>query len=216
MVTITLLSSAMALGLSIVVWRMVRDDRRRSEARVAGSAAFAVRLPIDPPAAPTPSAPSSPPASVWDTRAPVVVCVALALTTVVLMLLGAQATTPVTVPVEATAAGSPARLDLLSLRGAREGGTLTIAGLVGNPSGSATLRHVRVAADAFGSSGARVASGATELDVRSLAPGDESPFVVSITTSGPVARYRVSFFTADGRVIRHVDRRGQAAGPSSW
>ena len=183
---------------------------------MAGSAAFALRLPIERPAAPAPSAQSSPPASAWDTRAAIVACVALALTTVVLMLLGGQGPAPEAVPVEGTAAGTGARLDLLSLRDAREGGTLTIAGLVGNPSGSATLRHVRVAADAFGSSGALVASGVTELDVRSLAAGDQSPFVVSITTRKPVARYRVSFFTADGRVIQHVDRRGQAVGPSSW
>jgi hypothetical protein len=34
LVTVTLLSMAMAASLSVIVWRMLRDERRRSEARV--------------------------------------------------------------------------------------------------------------------------------------------------------------------------------------
>ena len=42
------------------------------------------------------------------------------------------------------------------------------------------------------------------------APGDESPFVVTIPNVADVARYRVSFRTEAG-TLRHVDRRADAA-----
>jgi hypothetical protein len=34
LVTVTLLSMAMAASLSVIVWRMLRDERQRTEARV--------------------------------------------------------------------------------------------------------------------------------------------------------------------------------------
>src|SRR5437588_6412349 len=41
LVTVTLLSMAMAASLSVIVWRMLRDERHRSEARVVALAAKA-------------------------------------------------------------------------------------------------------------------------------------------------------------------------------
>src|SRR5258708_6282351 len=41
LVTVTLLSMAMAASLSVIVWRMLRDERRRSEARVVALTAKA-------------------------------------------------------------------------------------------------------------------------------------------------------------------------------
>ena len=43
LVTVTLLSMAMAATLSVIVWRMLRDERRRSEARVLALTAAAAR-----------------------------------------------------------------------------------------------------------------------------------------------------------------------------
>ena len=43
LVGVTLLSMAMAIALSIVVWRLLRDERRRSEARVAALADMMTR-----------------------------------------------------------------------------------------------------------------------------------------------------------------------------
>jgi len=218
MFSITLLSTAMALSLSIVVWRMVRDDRRRSEARVHALTDLAVRPDIRA-SSPGPTISLAPPPqpSAWGTRAAIVACLALAMTTVVLMQLTAR--TRASMPMRANhaaATAAPARLELLSLRDSRESGTLTIAGLVGNPRNAAALHDVKVTADVFDAAGALVASSAAALDVRSLGPGDQSPFVLSVTTSNRVARYRVSFLNADGSVIQHVDRRGQAPEGSSW
>ena len=43
LVTVTLLSMAMAASLSVIVWRMLRDERKRSEARVLALTAAAAR-----------------------------------------------------------------------------------------------------------------------------------------------------------------------------
>jgi hypothetical protein len=219
MFTITLLSMGMALSLSIVVWRMVRDDRRRSEARVHALTDLAVRPDIHA-SAPAPAISLAVPAQgpAWGRRAAIIASVALALIATVLMMLTARtrAAIPAAVDTAGAAATGTGPLELLSLRDTREGGTLTIAGLVGNPRGAALLHNVKVNADVFDASGAMVTRGAAALDVRALAPGDQSPFVLSVTTNAPVAKYRVSFVNADGRVIEHIDHRRQAADPSSW
>jgi len=218
MFTITLLSMAMALSLSVVVWRMVRDDRRRGEARVHALTDLAVRPDIRASsAAPGLSLAPESQSSAWGTRAAIMACLALALATVVLMMLTARTRASLPPPSGVMSAGVPADapLELLSLRDTREGGTLTIAGLVENPRGAAPLRNVKVTAEVFDASGTLVASGAALLDVTSLAPGDQSPFVLSVTTSARVARYRVSFLNAGGRVIEHVDRRRQVSEASS-
>ena len=41
-----------------------------------------------------------------------------------------------------------------------------------------------------------------------LAPGSESPFVVTVAGAGDVGRYRISF-RADDRIVAHVDTRGK-------
>ena len=220
MVTITLLSLAVALSLSVVIWRMVRDDRRRSEARVHALTDLAVRPELHA-VRPAPAVSLSPPEhpSAWGMRAAIILCLALGVTTVVLMMLTAhtRATIAAAEPaasIQSHAAAGP--LELLSMRDTRDAGTLTIAGLIRNPPAAGALRNVSVTAEAFDASGRRVAGGAAAVDVKTLQPGDESPFVLSITTAAPVARYRIGFRSADGSVIQHVDRRQQTAEAASW
>jgi hypothetical protein len=59
---------------------------------------------------------------------------------------------------------------------------------------------------AFDRNGTFITSGRAPIEFLSLAPGDESPFRVSVPNVGEVGRYRVSFRTEAG-VVRHVDRR---------
>ena len=40
-----------------------------------------------------------------------------------------------------------------------------------------------------------------------LAPGEESPFVIRVPLTSAIERYRIGFRTEDGRVLSHVDRR---------
>ena len=230
---------AMAATLSVIVWRMLRDERRRSEARVLALTAAASRPSSGAPRAgrvePRPAAfdlairetPAPATAmfverevvSPWGHRFAVMGGLGLVGASVILFSLmandrntayrgpeagsAAAAAQPVGSP--ATAAG----LELMSLRDGRQPGSLTITGLVHNPRGGATLSRVTVTAYAFDDTGAFLASGRALIDVTTLAPGDESPFVVSVPVTETVARYRIGFRGEDGRVIAHVDRRQQ-------
>ena len=96
-------------------------------------------------------------------------------------------------------------LELLSMRHEREGDNLSVTGLVRNP-GAGPARGIIAVVFAFDHAGNFVASGRAPLDFVTLAPGDESPFRVTIPHVSDVGRYRVSFRTESG-VVRHVDRR---------
>jgi hypothetical protein len=97
-------------------------------------------------------------------------------------------------------------LELVSMRHAREGRTLTVTGLVRNPRVGVPRANIAAVVFAFDRTGGFVASGRAALDFTTLAPGDESPFVVKIPDVAGVARYRVSFRTEAG-ILRHLDRR---------
>jgi hypothetical protein len=113
--------------------------------------------------------------------------------------------------VTARAAGGAVNLplELVSLRQAREGKTLTVSGMVRNPSGATDRRQVAAVVFLFDRKGSFVASGRAPLDYQALAPGDESPFVITVPGAADVSRYRVSFREGDD-VLPHVDRREPA------
>jgi hypothetical protein len=297
LVTVTVLSMGMAATLSVIVWRLLRDERRRSEARVAAltEAAFSssptrdaipqtrdailptggsytpVHKPVPvkqipvvsapPPARPVVSAlpglserqrvegkrndehapaaaddlllhPERPavattalfaePArtSPWGSRFVVMAALALVGTSVLFVAMtmtrpsapAAAKSAPAAPAAERAAAG----LELLSLRDSRDAGALTITGMVQNPRTGSLLSRVAVTAYAFDDKGAFLASGRALLDVTSLAPGDGSPFVVTVPVTGTVARYRIGFRGEDGRVIAHVDKRQQSPMAANW
>jgi hypothetical protein len=241
---------AMAASLSVIVWRMLRDERRRSEARVVAlttmAAAPAPRTSAPAPRASTPAprashlAPRVPdleleirqapvPAAVmfaereaaspWGHRVAVMAGLGLVVASAILFSLTAGGRTGArraAAPGAAAATAQPASpaaaagLELLSLRDARQPGSLTITGLVQNPRGGTPLSRVTVTAYAFDDKGAFLASGRAPLDVTALAPGDESPFVVAVPVTEAVARYRIGFRGEDGRVIAHIDKRQMA------
>jgi hypothetical protein len=101
-------------------------------------------------------------------------------------------------------------IELLSLKHTIEGSTFTLAGLVQNPIDGAPLTHVIAVVYLFDNDGAYFATGRADLEFRGLRPGEESPFIVKISDTTHVGRYRVGFRRDDGSVIAHVDKRGQA------
>jgi hypothetical protein len=107
----------------------------------------------------------------------------------------------------AAPAAQQAPLELLSLRYVQQADRMTITGLVENPHEGTPLLRVTATAFLFAADGTFLASGRAPLDYTTLAPGDESPFVITIPVSGVVARYRVGFRDDEGHVIAHVDRR---------
>jgi hypothetical protein len=101
-------------------------------------------------------------------------------------------------------------LQLLSLTESTEAdGTFTVTGLVGNPAAGHTAQNVCAVVYLFDREGRYFASGRAGIDLASLAPGDESPFVVKVPNGSAAARYRVGFREPDGAVVAHVDKRGQ-------
>jgi hypothetical protein len=131
------------------------------------------------------------------------VIVALALATIYFVSGQPEATTG---PARAAAGAPNVPLELVSLRQAREGETLTVSGTVRNPSGAADRRQVAAVVFVFDRKGSFVASGRAPIDYQALAPGDESPFVITVPGAADVSRYRVSFREGDD-VLPHVDRR---------
>lgn len=107
-------------------------------------------------------------------------------------------------PSAPAAAKSPA-LELLSMRHEREGDALTVTGLVRND-GSGSADRLIAVIFVFDRSGNFLTSGRAPIDLLSLAPGDESPFKVSVPNASNVGRYRVSFRTESG-VVKHTDKR---------
>jgi hypothetical protein len=206
LLTLTTLSLAAAAAFGAISWRVGREERERERARIAALAGAM-------------SPPSSEPAlvagvavgSVFDRKEslrgrPVI---KLAAGAAMLVLIAAAIVASAWAPGSAAtnAAAAPAPLELMSMRHQREGTTLTVSGLVKNPSSGAAVNGVTAVIFAFDGSGAFVGSGRAPLDFSALAPGDESPFIVNVPNVGKVARYRVTFRSGTG-VVRHVDRRG--------
>jgi hypothetical protein len=211
LLTLTALSLAAAAGFGALSWRVGLEERERSRARIAAlstamdgghsSDAGRTRIAVG---------------SVVDrVRAeggdaalggrPLIKFAAIGVMTIAIVvgsLVGYR-----THGSAATAISSaPAPLELMSMRYQHEGTNLTVSGLVRNPTGGSSVNGVTAVVFAFDRNGGFVASGRAPLDFGALAPGDESPFVVTVPNVSDVARYRVSFRTGAG-VVRHVDRR---------
>jgi hypothetical protein len=97
-------------------------------------------------------------------------------------------------------------LELVTLKHARSGDTLTVSGVVRNPADGVERRQVTAVVFLFDRHGSFLASGRAPLDSQALAAGDESPFQITIREARDVSRYRVSFRTGDD-MLPHVDRR---------
>lgn len=263
LIAVTALALAMAAGMAMVVATLLRQERARSEARVAALGEMAADA-IDPPArhpeaamlrrpsiAPRVSSPArvgtAPAASVstvfapraiddleirpavsgpselfaetdrpspWGPRIAVIGCLAgivLAIGLAVVSGKSRLSATPAQTTAQGTAQLDAVPLELLVLRHEQDAARLAITGLVKNPRTGAPLAHVVATAFLFGPDGAFLSSSRAPLDFTTLAPGQESPFVVSVPVSGQVSRYRVGFRTEDGRVIAHVDKRSPDA-----
>lgn len=258
LLSVTALSLVLSTGLAVIVAKLLGDERRRSDARVAALSELAaeperldhdvvtlpvarVAVPPRPPVAarPMPIAPApvrhaagvdlqirplepgpgvgelfSQPdvASPWRGRLAIAGSIAaVILVAVALSSSRAPDTRAAAAPSNRATAAEPAPLELLSLRHERQEQRLTITGLVQNPRSSAPLSRVVATALVFGPGGAFLSSGRAPLDFSTLAPGDESPFVVDVTVTGLVDRYRIAFRSEDGRVLAHIDKRGPDA-----
>lgn len=220
LLTLTIVALVAAAGFGALTWRLLREERSRSAARVAALASAIDG--VEPATAPSAVGDLFAPAHSDAARGMPVIRLAagvvMALILIVAVAAGRGERSGSDTPPAAAAGSAP--LELLSMRHARDGDTFTVSGLVRNPpvrrspgeGGRAGGEVTRVTAVvfAFDRAGTFVASGRAPLDFTTLDPGDESPFVVTIPRVSEVGRYRVSFRTEDG-AVRHVDRRGEAS-----
>lgn len=222
------LSMAMSLGSGVLLVKVLREDRRRSAARVAMLAELAghpaeagaeLDLRESPAAADLDlqatnlafavdggtmfSGRPEPRSWTWGSQSVIVG----ALASVVLAggyVLTARSDRSAE-PVAAAATAAP--LELLSLEHASRDGRLIVSGLVHNPRGAQARVNVLATAIAFDAEGALLAKADAPLDFTTLDSGAESPFVVTVPVRSGVARYRIGFRAGEGQVIAHVDRR---------
>jgi hypothetical protein len=234
LIVVTLVSLAMMVAFGAILAKLMRDERRRSDARVA-----VLREMADAAARQQEAVEAVPretvkvehvkvekaadlfvrpePRSPWPGRLAIAATIVLLVTVTGIAL--RSRSTPADpsggVPARAASAQAAGLLELLSLKQSQEADALTITGLVQNPRDGAVLSKVIATALLFGPDGTFLASGRAPLDFTMLRPGDESGFVISVPVTAPVARYRVGFRSEDGRVIDHVDRRTAATMASS-
>lgn len=210
-----------AAALGTLVWRMTREEQRRSDARVAALVASVEAAGPLEAIADAPTAPVTPLADVELAR-PLFVepardeadgfsrLVAVGLVAVVLFTGVAAAwmfssAPPDHAPVAQVAAGEP--LELLSLSSARRGPELSVNGLVRNPTAGARLEGVTAVVLFFDERGGFLTSARAPLGTRVLTPGETSPFQLTVTAPEATSRYRVSFRFDAGGIVSHVDRR---------
>jgi hypothetical protein len=234
LIWITIAAILAAIVSTIVAWRAVREERRRSAARVAtlSREIHAVRFDLDLRPGPSPPASASPAAAIADrplfADAPsprprlglalaIAGFVAASAGAAAIVLGGGEPTAPRVASVTrdgsrvtSTGAHTPAAVDapleLVALAHEREGDTLTVHGTIRNPASGLERDHLTAVVFVFDREGGFVASGRAAADSPALIPGGESGFAVAIPDAGRAARYRVSFRAGD-RIVSHVDRR---------
>ena len=231
----TVLAVVVAAAMSAVAWRLRRDERRRSEARVAALASELGDLELRPARLaggagldPDPAGSAGlfhserPPRSgsrlaVVFAVGAFVVATAVALTVVAShgerfgpsVRSGSSRTQRTNVVAQATAAGSSTEavpLELVALEHNRDADRITVRGVVRNPAAGAPLNRLAAVIFLFNRDGGFLMSGRAAIEAASLAPGSQSIFVVTAMGASGVGRYRVSF-RVDDRIVPHVDRR---------
>lgn len=235
LMVVTLASLIVAATMSVVASRMVREERRRSEARVATLAAD-IRGEDVPRAAATEPARSAglllreeegAVATAGDlfattqamparSRLPVFVVIgALVVGTVAAMAVvftGAGAGSSAAIDTRSghaqtpAVAASSAPLELVALGHERDADGLTVRGVLRNPTTGAQVRQLTAVVLLFNHEGGFVGSGRAPVQATTLEPGSETTFVITVPAASGVERYRVSFRT-DDHVVPHVDAR---------
>ncbi len=221
LIAVTVLALTMAVGMAILTARLLREDRARADARVAALTVLSAEPDLDLPASPVvapqdaaeETAGTAPPGlfapraddSPWGRR----LAIAGVLAAVVSAgILAAHAARPTAVAGDAArvAAAAPP-IELVALHHTRDAQGLSVSGTIQNPGAGIPLSGVVATVYVFGPGGAFLTSGRAPIAAATLAPGGDSPFMVTLPVNGDIARYRVGFRTAEGAVVAHVDRR---------
>lgn len=202
---VTVLALLMTIGMGVVTWNLVREERRRSAARLAALAAELGDRPsasVEPPNTPTALFEFRSEETGERTRRLAGFAVAggvvVAIVSVVLMFPTGQET-------EVAPEDPVLPVELLVLTHTRQDGMLAISGTVRNPESGRAERDLTVMALALDDDGDVVATGRAPVEQDGLAAGTESTFAVSLPAED-ATRYRISFLFED-TTVPHLDRR---------
>ena len=231
LIAVTMLSLFVAIAMGVVAWRLVQEERQRSDARVAALVAelrrdgresgegdpdpSALDKEIEPAPTDDPatvgglfSSPFESTSSGWGRVAALGGAATLVLVVVATVFLLSASDDG-----DASRAMEDIRppLDLIALQHAEEGPFLDISGSVRNPADAAAVERLSVVAMAFDEAGTLIATRRTPVENPALSAGADSAFLVRLLAAG-VSRYRISFLL-DDTTIPHVDRRPVARTP---
>jgi len=209
---IAMLSLILAAIMTVVAWTTVREERRRSAARVAVLTA-AIHdhddLLIPPRSGAGDTLPVEPTTRSKRRLAAAGVVALLAVGAITGLVLLAEGSRGRAGTISAhVAPPSIVPLELIALEQDRDESRLVVRGIVRNPGSAAKLNGLTVVVLVFSGDGGFIASGRAPVATSSLAAGAEAPFVVTLPDADSVDRYRVSFRT-DDRIVPHIDRRGR-------
>ena len=228
--TVTLLALVMTVAMGVVTWRLVREERRRSAARLAALEAELRRrgdgtsvLPPEPPIdVPIPSEASdtdldttagdlfggtASPSTGWSRRFAAIGAAAV----VIIAIIGLAVVVSIDTQPEDDTDQAAVPVELLALEHERQGSFLAISGSVRIPAEpNNPPSPLSVSAMVYDEAGVMVASGRVPLQLATLPPGAESPFSISLPADN-ASRYRISFFSNDV-TVPHVDLRPTSAG----
>jgi hypothetical protein len=228
MTVLLVVSLVLAVVMSLVAWRVARDERARADARVE-TLASDIQAAVASAGGGRRSEPMlravrpartdnvdlfSGPTSAANSRSVVIVGVGLFIFATIAALavvltngthgIGTRAPTSAPAPNSVQPASLPS-LELQALGHERDGDRLIVRGVVRNPT-SAASGAITAVVFAFDHDGGFVTSARATLDTPVLAPGADSTFLVSLPHAEHVVRYRVSFRT-DTTIVPHVDKR---------
>lgn len=224
MFVITAVSVVVAMAASAIAWRATRAEQRRSALRVAALAA-AAGVESTPAGTPTADAAAASPSGLHDFlpatepggmfTAPVADSGSggrqhglLAAAAVVAVLVGGGGLVMLVSGRAPAASGAATRvpLELVALGHARTDGQLVVTGLVQNPATGREVEQLEAHVRVFDTAGIMIATRSAPVNSPSLAPGHDTPFLVTLGEAATAARYRVSF-ASRGTMLAHVDRR---------
>jgi hypothetical protein len=211
LVIITVLSLTVAAVMSVVAWRLARDERRRSAARVAALSSDIHgegHSPVNVSERFFTEEQSRTSGSPLRALAIGVLVVGSGVALVVLAS-GPSGDSAAPAPT-ATEAQAAAPLELVALEHERDGDRMIVRGVVrhSNRAGLAGLTAVVSVLNHEGeiaSNGQAVVSDPAPTSP-SAAADVESAFVVTVSGARNVSRYRIGF-KSNGRIVEHVDRR---------
>jgi hypothetical protein len=206
LIALTIAAFALAAVFGGLAWRFARAERLRSEARVSAlAAAIDGSTQVDT-GAPTMFSQARRSAVQGRPLLKLGIGFAFAVSVIVLIAMTGDQRAEEDPAEPVASAAEAGALELVSMRHERVADGLMVTGLVRNAGAAAPPGELFAVAFAFDRDGNYMASGRNALDFPRLAPGDESPFRITIADVKDVGRYRVSFRT-DAGVVRHVDRR---------